>query len=803
MKNKITLLTILSLLATASLAQETLLTDGLIEPVEIRVDQWGVAHIYAKNEADLFFAQGYYAARDRLFQFEIWRRQSNGTIAEILGPRELKRDIGTRLFKFRGDMKTEMAHYHPKGVSIIESFVNGVNAYIKTTKENPDLLPIEFGLLGIEPDYWTAEIVISRHQGLLGNIGDELNVGRAVALIGPEKVQDLSWFHPKKPDLHLDPAIDPDLLHENILDLYNAYRRPVRFEPDDIIGDAGNVDLDYYRSLAKAEEKRWQEDFEHGLTNIGSNNWVVSGKHTASGFPMMANDPHRTQAVPSLRYMVHLNAPGWNVIGGGEPEIPGVSIGHNDYGAWGLTVYSTDAEDLYVYQTNPENSNQYWYKGSWENMKIIRDTIPVKDQPPVVVELKYTRHGPVVFEAPEKQAAFAVRCGWLEYGGSPYLASLRIDQAEDFDEFRAACNFSHIPGENMVWSDRKGNIGWQTVGIAPIRKHFSGMVPVPGDGRYEWEGYLPIVAKPNLFNPENGMIATANENVTPQDYEHWDAIGFSWSDPFRGNRVREVLASGRKHTLADMAALQTDYLSIPARTLVPLLEHINFQEDRLQEAKAFLMDWDYRLTTNSIAASIYVEWEKALSSSVQNKLVPAEVRGLIRFQLSQVIDYLLMPDGRLGTDVLQARDQILVDALQIALKQLTFKVGPKMENWQYGQENLKHIVLRHPLSPAVNSEIRAKLEVGPAPRGGYSHTVNSTGGNYNQSSGASFRIIVDTGDWDRCLSTNNPGQSGDPEKKNYRNLFKTWANDQYFPLFFSDEKVKSVTSEYLFLQPKN
>jgi len=781
-------------------AQNAFQIEGLNAPVEIKVDQWGVAHIYAQNEADLFFAQGYYAARDRLFQFEVWRRQATGTVAEILGPREVKRDIGTRLFQFRGDMKTEMGHYHPRGVKIIESFTQGVNAYIKLTRENPDLLPMEFDLLDIEPQYWTPDIVISRHQGLLGNIGTELRTARAVAELGPKKVQELSWFHPKNPKLSIDSLIDPALFDEDILELYNAYRRPVRFRPEDIVGDARN-DLEAFRGLAEAEDKRWEQDSKEGLTNIGSNNWIVSGKHTASGYPMMANDPHRTQAVPSLRYMVHLNAPGWNVIGGGEPEIPGVSIGHNEHGAWGLTVFRTDAEDLYVYQTNPDNPNQYWYKGAWEEMKVIRDTIAVKGQPPVMVDLKYTRHGPVVFEQESSQTACAVRCGWLEYGGSPYLASLRMDQAKTFEEFRAACNFSHIPGENMIWADREGNIGWQAVGIAPIRKNFSGMVPVPGDGRYEWDGYLPIIAKPNVYNPESGIFATANENVTPKDYEHWDAIGFSWSDPFRGNRVREVLASGRKHSLADMARLQTDYLSIPARTLVPLLKPFIFEEEQMAAAKTHLMGWDYQLRPNSIAAAIYVEWEKALSDAVFNRIVPAEGRDLIRLQLKQVIDYLLMPDGHFGEDALAVRDQILKDALQIALKTLRTKVGGDMTQWQYGQEKLKHIVLKHPLSPAVSADVRAQLEVGPAPRGGYSHTVNSTGGNYNQSSGASFRIIVDTGDWDRCLATNSPGQSGDPENKNYKNLFDTWAKDRFFPLFFSKEKISSVTAETLYLKP--
>ena len=376
-----------------------------------------------------------------------------------------------------------------------------------------------------------------------------------------------------------------------------------------------------------------------------------------------------------------------------------------------------------------------------------------------------------------------------------------MDQAETFEEFREACNYSNIPGENMIWADREGNIGWQSVGIAPVRRNWSGMVPVPGDGRYEWDGYLPIKAKPNLYNPASGIFATANENVTPLDYDHWDAIGFSWSDPYRGNRVREVLANGRKHSLADMAQLQTDYLSIPARTLVPILLSLDIENELLEEAKAYLEGWDYQLQPNSIAAGIYVAFENELSKNMQQKMLPKEVRPFLRMQMKQVIDYMLLPDGNFGSDPIKGRDQFMKDAFRLAVKGLVLKCGEDMSKWQYGQVAQKHIILKHPLSNAVSADIKAKLEVGPAPRGGNSYTVNSTGGNYNQSSGASFRIIVDTGDWDHCLATNSPGQSGDPEHKNYRNLFDIWAKDQYFPLFFSRKKIESVTDEKIILKP--
>ena len=229
--------------------QKQFTLQGLKAPVEIITDQWGIPHIYAQNEADLFFAQGYYAAKDRLFQFEVWRRQSTGTVAELLGPRELKRDIGTRLFKFRGNMQQEMNHYHPRGELIITSFVKGVNAYINWINQHPDQLPEAFKLLKTKPYPWTPEVVISRHQGLLGNINQELNTGRQVVIMGAEKTKQLNWFHPNEPKLELDTAINGQLLMQDILELYNAYRRPVRFQPEDVVADARN-DWESYRDLA-------------------------------------------------------------------------------------------------------------------------------------------------------------------------------------------------------------------------------------------------------------------------------------------------------------------------------------------------------------------------------------------------------------------------------------------------------------------------------------------------------------------------------------------------------------------------
>ena len=408
-----------SCLKTEPYPKEKIKVEGLKQSVEVYRDKWGINHIYAQNQHDLFFSQGYTAARDRLFQFEIWRRQATGSVAEILGPDEIKRDIGTRLFMYRGDINKELNHYHPQGKEIIEAYVEGVNKYISDILKTPEKLPLPFKMLDIIPEKWTPEVVISRHQGLLGNIEDELEIGRTVALIGEKKVKDLMWFHPKDPEIKLDPKIDRSLLFEDLLGLYNAYRNPVEFKQEHLI--------EKYRNKKAVSFINRFNDLSSKSLDIGSNNWVLSGKKTIDGNTYMANDPHRTIAVPSLRYMAHLVAPGWNVIGGGEPEIPGISIGHNEYGAWGLTVFRTDGEDLYQYDLNPKNPLQYMHNGKWKDIKIIKENLSVKGEPDREIELHYTHHGPITYLNKKALKAYAVRCAWLEPGGSPYLASLRMD----------------------------------------------------------------------------------------------------------------------------------------------------------------------------------------------------------------------------------------------------------------------------------------------------------------------------------------------------------------------------------------
>jgi penicillin amidase len=788
-------------LAAQAAPSQTLAMPGLSQPVEIIQDRWGVSHIYAKNENDLFFAQGYNAARHRLFELEMWRRQATGTVSEILGPSELKRDIGNRLFQYRGDMKQELSWYHPHSEAIIESFARGVNAFIAQTERNPALLTPEFKMLGIKPGKWTPAIVVSRFNGLARNLDDEVNTALAVRAIGADKVRSLASYQPANPKLEIDPAVDAALLSKSILTYYDAMRAPLMFKPEQLLAE-------YRRTKGASAAKPVQVasviPTQAGLADrradMGSNNWVVSGKLAESGMPMVTGDPHRVQEIPSLRYWVHLIAPGWNVIGAGEPSIPGVSYGHNDHGAWGYTIYGTDTEDLYVYDINPANPLQYKFGKDWEAMRVVHESVPVKGQAAEEVDLKFTRHGPVLFEDKVHHKAYAARAAWLEPGGSPYLATLRVDQAQNWTQFADAISYARTPALNFVWGDKSGDIGYNAATIAPRRMNFSGLVPVPGDGRYEWNGFLPIKELPHVLNPDKGFYNTSNDWQVPVGYPHMEAIHYVWADPYRGRSVAEQLGGAKKFSVADMTNLQNYNLSIPARSIVPLLRDIAIADPVARKAAARLLHWDFILDKDSVEAGIYEMFQRRLMVNVKNIIVPAPARDALTPPMTRIVSSLAAPDGSYGADPLAGRNAVLVQSLEQACADLIGRLGTDIEKWTLGAYHYARIL--HPMTAALRPDLQEKFDVGHFPRGGDNYTITATGGTDNQGAGASFKIVSDTYDWDASVGQNNPGQSGDVNDPHYRDLYELWARGKYFPVFFSRPKVESVAEKTILLAPQ-
>ena len=567
---------------------------GLAQPARILVDRWGVPHIYAASQDDAFFVQGFNAARDRLFQIDLWRRRGLGELASVFGPAYLEQDRAARLFLYRGSMKPEWEAYGKDAQRTSARFVAGINAYIDHIARKPELMPFEFRQLGYAPAKWRPEDVVRiRSHGLTRNLTQEFARARVVCRAGlaadAVRAQLSPAWTTRLPD-GLDPCLPDDAL-----DVFTRATDIVRFDRQTLAAHA-----------------------EPGTGTLeGSNNWVVAPSRTATGRPILANDPHRAHGVPSLRYIVHLSAPGLDVIGAGEPALPGVSIGHNGKVAFGLTIFSIDQEDLYVYETNPANPQQYRYKGGWEDFRVLRETVAVRGRPPQSVELRFTRHGPVIYQHAGKRLALAVRTAWTAPGMAPYFGSIDYMKAQDFTQFRRAMERWGAPTENQVYADTAGNIGWVAGGLAPVRPNWDGLMPVPGDGRYEWKGFLDGAKLPYVLNPKQGWFASANEMNLPAGFPYKEhKLGFEWPDNARARRIAQVLTGTPKASMENMQRLQNDVVSLNARRVVALLKPLSSPDPKTQAALRLLSGWDGEERAGSAPAALYeVWWSRHLGSA--------------------------------------------------------------------------------------------------------------------------------------------------------------------------------------------
>ena len=729
----------------------TVTVPGLDSTVEVRRDRWGVPHIYAKTRHDLFLAQGYVAAQDRLWQMEMWRRIGEGRLAEVLGPSAVERDRFARLLKYRGDMTPEWASYAQDTREILQAFVDGVNAYIAAVRTRP---PIEFTLLAIAPEPWTAQVPLQRMAALAmtGNALDEADRARLVHLIGVERTAAL-W--PADPERRLDPASGLDLDRIDLgaaAEAYGGVRYP-RVE--------------------------------------GSNNWVVSGARTASGKPLLANDPHRAITVPSLRYITHLVGPGWDVIGAGEPALPGVAAGHNAQVGFGFTIVGMDQQDVYVEQVAPcAGVRCYRTRRSWLPLRVLVDTIRVKGEPPRTVRLEFTEHGPIVAEDTARGRAFVVRFVGSEPGTAGYLAQLAVDRVTDWRSFRAAAARWKLPTENLVYADVRGNVGWIAAGLMPVRT-WSGLLPVPGDGRYEWRGFLQVDELPQSYNPPEGLIVTANNNILPPGYGH--ALNYDWAPPYRAQRIAAVLRANAHLTVEECERLQLDEYSLPAAQLVPvLLTAAQHAGATPRPEIATLAAWDAVMSRDGIAPALYEAWLRVLTARLSRSRAgpAAEVMPL---SLPTVVRLVTAPDAEFGPRPEAGRDSLLLAALDDAIAELAARLGPDRSRWTWGA--LHQAPFAHPLAAA--------FDLPAVPRGGNGNTVNATGGpDYLQTYGASYRQILDLADWDRSVATSVPGQSGQPGSPYYDNLLPLWAEGHYFPLVYSRARVEQETAHRLLLTPR-
>jgi penicillin amidase len=694
-----------ALLAAWPLAAAPVHVPGLNAQVEILRDRWGVPHIYAANSHDLFFAQGYITAVDRLFQLDLWRRAGTGKLAEVLGPSAIGRDTLARAVAFHGDWSAEWAAYGPDARAITTAFTDGINAYINSLHGK---WPQEFQLAGYAPGRWTPEDCLSRVAGLTmtGNLTREVQHALDIQRLGLERAAATIRLEPQTP-LTVPQGLDLSALTNDILRAYRETVGPVRLT---------------------AEQ--------------GSNNWVVDGTMTATGRPMLANDPHRPVQLPSLRKTVHLVAPGWNAIGAGEPALPGIALGHNETIAFGFTIVGIDQQDLYVETVNPENVGEYRYRGAWKKFETATQKLGVKGEADRPITLRYTVHGPVIYDDTARHLAYVLRWVGSEPGTAGYMAGISLARAKNWTEFRSAMSRYRVPSENLVYADTSGNIGWQVGGLTPIREGWNGLLPVPGaEGRYEWTGFQKSDALPYEFNPPRHWIATANHNIMPPGYTI--PLGYDgWAVPNRINRIREMLGAGGKFDIDDFIRMQQDVISLPARKWVVGLR----QDPGRDIVPREVLEWNGELRAESFPALYYEIW--ASMPGANPATVAAEV------------------GRRCGTD---------------------------LGTCTWGK--LHRLTLNHPLG-------RPEWQLGPVPRPGDANTVNATSGaNFRQTNGASWREILDVGDWDRSVMTNVPGESGDPSSRHYSDLLADWAAGKYHPMPFSRKAVEAATEERVILLP--
>ncbi|SDM98536.1 penicillin acylase family protein [Allokutzneria albata] len=755
---------------------QTYAVRGLDQPVRMVVDKWGVPHIYALNTDDLFLAQGFNAARDRLFQMDLWRKRGLGQLAESFGRAWVEQDRASRMLLYRGDMEREWASYGPRAKQIITKFVNGINAYVDWVDQNPQALPEEFRKLGHKPARWAPEDVVRiRSHGLVRNLYSEIMRAMTACLAGLDADRVRVKLQPdwttKIPD-----GLDACAVTENAGDVINTYR----------LGTQAVTFKGQKLELNAAEQQE------------GSNNWVIGAKKSATGRPVLANDPHRVLPAPSGRYVQHLSAPGLDVIGAGEPILPGVSTGHNGTAAFGLTIFSIDQEDLYVEQLDPANHGRYRFKDAWEPVRTVKERIAVKGEAAREVDLTFTRHGVVLHTDEARHQSYALRSVWFEPGTSPYLGSLKYMGVRNLAQFREVMRNWGGPPENQVYADTRGDIAWLPGGMAPKRPAFDGLLPVPGDGRYEWEGYYDGEQLPRSVNPAKGFLATANEENLPEDYPRDRKLGYEWADPFRSQRIHEVLGGKEKLTIQDSEGLQNDQLSVVARRITAVLKDVTTTDPVAAKALQSLHGWNHVLEAKSGPAALYEVWRvKHLGAAVIAATVPALA------QLGQapdpevVLDVIEHPERWLGQDAKAKRDKLVVDTLAAAWRDVEKRLGADPAAWQWG--TLHQTLFQHPLSGQLPG-----VDVGPFPRGGSADTPDaaSYGADFRQTGGASFRMVLDVGNWDASRAINTPGQSGDPASKHYRDLAPLWHKGEYFPLLYSRAAVERNASQVILLLPR-
>ena len=769
----------------------TLRFSSLSAPVVVTRDQLGVPNLVAQNEYDLFFAQGFVTAQDRLWQMDMTRRYASGDLAAVLGRDYVKVDTEQRILGFRQVAEKVAASMDRSDYARFQAYADGVNAYIA---QHSKTLPLEFRFMTYFPEAWTVEdsimVGLSMTKALNHYVyRDVLRREKILAKLGPELTADLyvnsSWrdHPPGSEGASIENEIPGETAPDEEEDSAPA-KRPGQKKPAVVHG----------RKQSKLEPSLLPEELTESVLRPGSNDWTVSGAHTATGMPMLSNDMHLDLRMPDVWYEAHLTQGDFDVIGVTLPGVPFVIVGHNRRIAWGFTNLGPNVEDIYVEKFN--DKGEYLTPQGWKQPQHRKEIIRVKGGDEVNLDVVITRHGPIISSlVPGETRQLALK--WIIYDPTAsHISFFEVDSAQNWQQFRAAFSKFGAPGQNVVYADVDGHIGYQATGLIPIRASGDGSLPVPGeDDAHEWTGYVPFDQMPSVYDPPSGIIATANGRITPDGYPY--TLSTEWDAPYRTERIYKLLGANKKLTAADMLNIQTDVVSefnrFLAQRFVYAVDHAARASARAKNAADLMRNWDGTMGIDLVAPTIVSNARIQLQEMLLRPRLGDELRKQYAWPMSPVwLESVLshQPERWLPADYANY-DELLAAAVEATVNQPD---APRaLATWTWGR--VHRVDVEHPFWS--NFPVLKRAGPGPQPLSGSGTTIKQVAAHF----GPSERFTADLSNLDHSTLNLVNGQSGNIFDEHYNDQWDAYYHGRTFPLPFTPEAVQRAGVHHLRLEP--